>query len=866
MVGKVRVYELARELGMDDSKPLMKILRDMGYDVKTASNTLPNDAVRKIREVVAPHIETLRREAEQQAAKEQAAKAKEAAKAKAPVRVVRVVSKATTAEKEAILDRHRRKLAGEEITESAGQAKQNIYDTLQQAAPAPVEAAEPVVEETAVPAVVAEAPPAPEAVVAPVTPPVAETPGDDDRSRQLPPDQQIAAEYRDRTAAPPPPPPPQAERPAAEGPRPQPAGTGGGPPGFRKAPVARDISPSRPRKPMRPAGPQRPVRGKNDRKKRPMPKGSGPRVEQSRGLELPEIITVQDLAARLGVPASDVIKTLIREGQMVTMNQPLDYEMASRISRSYGFEVSESADELPADELLENEEVDVDAEDRPPVVTVLGHVDHGKTSLLDAIRKTEVTATEAGGITQRIGAYTVNHNDQTITFIDTPGHEAFTAMRARGAGVTDIAILVVAADDGVMPTTIEAINHAKAAKVPIIVAVNKIDKPNANPERVLQQLTEYHLVPEAWGGDTVTINVSAINGENIQELLDMVLLVAEVQELKANPGKMATGTIIEGRLDKGLGPVATVLVQGGTLKVGDVVVVGTTSGRVRMLQNENGQKIREAGPSFPAEIIGLPSVPLPGDHLQVVEDERMAKQVAQYREEHARTDRIKASGGRTGTLESLFGTAAGEEAKELKVVVKADEKGALEAICSSLEKLSTDEVKLQVVHQAVGAIRESDVLLASASSKLIIGFNVRPDPAVKRAADQEGVEIRLYRVIYTMLDEIRKAMAGLLAPDISSEELGRVEVRQIFKVTKVGKVAGCHVTEGKITRDAEVRVVRDGVQIYEGRLESLKRFKDDAKEVAAGYDCGLSVLNYPDLQEGDVIEAFRKIVTIREDL
>ncbi len=850
---------------MDDSKPLMKILRDMGYDVKTASNTLPNDAVRKIREVVAPHIETLRREAEQNAAKEQAAKAKEAAKAKAPVRVVRVVSKATTAEKEAILDRHRRKMAGEEMIESAMQAKQNIYEA--EAVPEPVpEEAPPTADAQAA-----------EAAAPPVGEPTAEPVVAEEGPRPLPPDQQIAAEYREKPAVPPPPAPERAERPEAPRPQNQPGhgpgpATGGGggasgPPGFRKAPVARDISPSRPRKPMRPAGPQRPQRGKGDRKKRPMPKGSGPRVEQARGLELPEIVTVQDLAVRLGVPASDVIKTLIREGHMVTINQPLDYETASRISRSYGFEVSESADELPPDELLETmEPTDEEAEDRPPVVTVLGHVDHGKTSLLDAIRKTEVTTTEAGGITQRIGAYTVSHKDQIITFIDTPGHEAFTAMRARGAGVTDIAILVVAADDGVMPTTIEAINHAKAAKVPIIVAVNKIDKANANPERVLQQLTEYHLVPEAWGGDTVTINVSAINGENIQELLDMVLLVAEVQELKANPGKMATGTIIEGRLDKGLGPVGTVLVQGGTLKVGDVVVVGTTSGRIRMLQNENGKKIKAAGPSFPAEIIGLPSVPVPGDHLQVVEDERMAKQVAQYREEHARTDRIKASGGRTGTLESLFGTPVGEEAKELKVVVKADEKGALEAICASLEKLSTDEVKLTVVHQAVGAIRESDVQLASASSKLLIGFNVRPDPAVKRLADQEEVEIRLYRVIYTMLDDVRKAMAGLLAPDISEEEQGRVEVRQIFKVTKVGKVAGCHVLEGKITRDSEVRIVREGVQVYEGRLESLKRFKDDAKEVAAGFDCGLSVLNYPDLQEGDILEAFRKVITIREEL
>ena len=498
-------------------------------------------------------------------------------------------------------------------------------------------------------------------------------------------------------------------------------------------------------------------------------------------------------------------------------------------------------------------------------MTVLGHVDHGKTSLLDAIRSANVTASEAGGITQRIGAYTVKSGDSVVTFIDTPGHEAFTQMRARGAQVTDVAILVVAADDGVMPQTVEAINHAKAAKVPIIVAVNKIDKPNANPDKVLQQLTEYNLVPESWGGDTITVGVSALKKEGITELLEMIGLVSELQNLKANPDRTALGSIIEAGLDKGVGPVATVLVQNGTLKVGDTVVVGRTWGRVRGLRGPDGKNIKSAGPSYPAEIIGLNEIPDAGDHMQVVEDEKVAKQVAEARSDKSRASRIRAVGGRT-SLEDFLSQSGDNASKELRVIVKADGQGSLEALLASLDKQSTDEVKLVVTHSAVGAIRESDVMLANASQAMIIGFNVRPDASVKRQAEQDGVEIRLYRVIYHMLEEIRKAMAGLLTPDVSEVHLGRVEIRQVIKVTRVGKIAGCMVQEGKITRDSEVRLVRDGILIHEGRLESLKRFKDDVREVLEGFECGLTVLNYPDIQEGDILEAFRKEVTIREDL
>jgi len=890
---KVRVYELARELGMDDSKPLMKILRDMGYDVKTASNTLSDEAVKKIREVVAPHMDQARKETPAPAPKveEPARKSSPppaAVRVRTPDRVVRIANRATSAEKEAILDRHRRKLLGESPMETALEAKLSIQEpvpvsvpevTPPQPTPAPEvveEVAAQVVPSTPPVEVVkdAELPSAPTSVTTP-TPAqpqaVAQVQGSDaskgEARPKVPVDQQIAAEYRERPQAPAPVTPPPAQ-PAQES------------RGFQKppgGPKTREISPSRgPKKPAKPGMPVSP--GLTHQQKAPGRFGrqhgsrgparrdqrSAVRVETVKALDLPELISVADLAGRLGTSPGEIIKSLIKEGQMVSINQALDYTTASRLAESYGFVVQESMDELPDMDLLETEDSG-ELQSRPPVVTVLGHVDHGKTSLLDAIRSANVTASEAGGITQRIGAYTVRHGTDEVTFIDTPGHEAFTQMRARGAQVTDVAILVVAADDGVMPQTVEAINHAKAAKVPIIVAVNKVDKPNANPDRVLQQLTEYNLVPESWGGDTITVSVSALKKQGIDELLEMIQLVSEMANLRANPDRPASGSIIEAGLDKGVGPVATVLVQNGTLRVGDIVVVGRTWGRVRGLRGADGKNIKSAGPSYPAEIIGLNEIPDAGDHMQVVEDEKMAKQVSEARSDKSRASRIRAVGGKT-SLEDFLSTSGDNALKELRVIVKADGQGSLEALLASLDKQSTEEVKLVVTHSAVGAIRESDVMLANASQAMIIGFNVRPDASVKRLAEQDGVEIRLYRVIYHLLEDIRKAMAGLLAPDVSEVALGRVEVRQVLKVTRVGKIAGCYVLEGKITRDSEIRLVRDGIVIHEGRLESLKRFKDDAREVSEGFECGLTILNYPDVQEGDILEAFRKEVTAREEL
>ncbi|MBT9586229.1 translation initiation factor IF-2 [bacterium] len=864
---------------MDDSKPLMKILRDMGYDVKTASNTLSDEAVKKIREVVAPHMDQARPKETHMPKVDEPKKNTApvpAAKMRTPDRVVRIANRATSAEKEAILDRHRRKLLGESPVETALEAKQSIQEPV--VVPPPVVEVAPPVAEVVIEEISPQAPVTAPVIAATGAAPVeapkvteAQAAVDAGRPRPVPVDQQIAAEYRDR-------PTPAAAVPVAPAPPAPAAPDNRG--GFQKppgGPKTREISPSRgPKKPVKPGVSVAP--GLTHQQKPPGRFGrhqggrGGPRrhsnvpvrVETVKALDLPELISVADLASRLSISPGEVIKALIKEGQMVSINQALDYATAARLAEGYGFIVAESIDELPDMELLETED-DGELQPRPAVVTVLGHVDHGKTSLLDAIRSANVTASEAGGITQRIGAYTVKHGDEEITFIDTPGHEAFTQMRARGAQVTDIAILVVAADDGVMPQTVEAINHAKAAKVPIIVAVNKIDKPNANPDKVLQQLTEYNLVPESWGGDTITVGVSALKKEGITELLEMIQLVSEMQNLRANPDRPATGSIIEAGLDKGVGPVATVLVQNGTLRVGDTIVVGRTWGRVRGLRAADGKNVKFAGPSYPAEIIGLNEIPNAGDHMQVVEDEKVAKQVAEARSDKSRANRIRAVGGKT-SLEDFLSTSGDNALKEFRVIVKADGQGSLEALLASLDKQSTDEVKLVVTHSAVGAIRESDVMLANASQAMIIGFNVRPDASVKRLAEQDGVEIRLYRVIYHMLEEIRKAMAGLLAPDVSEVFLGRVEVRQVLKVTRVGKIAGCYVVEGKITRDSEVRLVRDGILIHEGRLESLKRFKDDAREVSEGFECGLTILNYPDVQEGDILEAFRKEVTAREDL
>ena len=588
-------------------------------------------------------------------------------------------------------------------------------------------------------------------------------------------------------------------------------------------------------------------------------KGYQPPVQQVptvelKDVELPDHISVQELAGKLEITPTDIIKTLMSQGMLVTINQTLTFDKAEQIALSHGFRalMTEEHEEI----IPELSEAEANLVARPPVVTVLGHVDHGKTSLLDAIRKTNVAAGEAGGITQSIGAYVVEHNGRPITFIDTPGHEAFTQMRVRGANLTDVAVLVVAADDGVMPQTIEAISHAKAAGVPIVVAINKVDKPEANPEKVMQQLTEYELIAEEWGGTTVMQPVSAKQGLHLDELLEMILLVADVRETRANPDANASGVIIEGKLDKGLGPVGTVLVQNGTLKVGDIIVVGSTWGRVRSLISDRGERIKKAGPSIPAEIVGLSGVPDAGDKLMAVDDEKVARQIVEARSTRQRDRTIGSSSSKT-TLEDFLKTREAGEVKDLNIIVKADVHGSAEALKQALTQLTNEEVRVNVVHSGVGTITESDILLATASSAIIIGFNVRPDPQVKKLADQEGVDIRLYRVIYHITEDIKAAMKGMLAPEFVEVSLGRVEVRQTFKVSKIGTVAGCYVLEGKVTRNADVRLVRDGAVVYEGKIDSLKRFKDDAREVTAGYECGLTIEKYAGIQDGDIIEVYK---------
>jgi len=580
-------------------------------------------------------------------------------------------------------------------------------------------------------------------------------------------------------------------------------------------------------------------------------------------IALPDSITVGALAERLSINPSEIIKTLMSMGLLVTINQEIEFDAASLVAEELGFQV-EPLEKKEAREfgIEDRPDSDEDLSPRPPVVTVLGHVDHGKTSLLDAIRETNVTSQEAGGITQHIGAYQIELNGRKITFIDTPGHEAFTAMRARGAQVTDIAVLVVAADDGVMPQTVEAINHAKAAGVPIIVALNKTDRPDAQPERVKQQLTEYGLVSEDWGGDTVTVEVSALKRQGIGELLEMILLVADLKELKANPDRPARGTVIEAKLDKGKGPVASVLIERGTLRIGDAIVAGGVSGRVKAMSNDKGEPVEEAGPSMPVEILGFAEVPQAGDILDVVSEDRLARQLASRRSERKRAEEIQSA--RTISLDDLFGKIKEGEIKELNLIIKADVQGSVEALRQSLEALSTDEVRVNVIHAGVGAITESDVMLASASNAIIIGFQVRPDGNAKAIAERDRIDIRLYRVIYDATDDIKAAMEGLLEPETREVELGAANVLKTFKVPKVGMVAGCIVNEGKITRDAMIRIIRDNIVIHEGRLQSLKRFKDDVSEVAQGYECGIGIAGYQDIREGDVIEAFKIVETPRE--
>ena len=579
------------------------------------------------------------------------------------------------------------------------------------------------------------------------------------------------------------------------------------------------------------------------------------RAKKQIKITVPEEITVGELAALLKMTAAEVIKKLFALGMMATVNEVIDYDTAEIVATELGAKVEKEVvvtiEERIIDDTVDAEE---DLQPRDPVVVVMGHVDHGKTSLLDAIRNTSVTSTEAGGITQHIGAYRVQTPEGKITFLDTPGHAAFTSMRARGAMATDIAILVVAADDGIMPQTIEAINHAKAANVSIIVAINKMDKPGASPDKIMQQLTEHDLVPEEWGGDVICIPVSAKTHQGIDKVLESINLVAEMLELKANPNRAAKGIVIEAKLDKGRGPVATVLVQNGTLKTGDTIVAGTAVGRVRVMTNENGKVLDSAGPSVPVEIMGLAEVPQAGDTFDAVSDERLARELVEQRKREAKEEEFKQY--QKVTLDNLFSSISQGDMKELNIIVKADVQGSVEAVKQNVEKLSNDEVKVKVIHGSVGAINESDVMLANASNAIIVGFNVRPDPVAAEIAERDGVDMRMYRVIYDCIEELEAAIKGMLAPKFREVVLGRAEVRNVFKLSSAGMIAGSYVLDGKITRNSQIRVVRDGIVIFEDAIASLKRFKEDAKEVASGYECGVGLEKFNDIKEGDILEAF----------
>ena len=572
-------------------------------------------------------------------------------------------------------------------------------------------------------------------------------------------------------------------------------------------------------------------------------------------VKIPDEIVVSDLAAMLKMTAAEVVKKLFSLGVMATVNQVIDYDTAAIVATELGAKAEKEVVVTIEDRIIDDS--DDSAEDlspRDPVVVVMGHVDHGKTSLLDAIRHTDVTATEAGGITQHIGAYRVDLNGQKITFLDTPGHAAFTSMRARGAQATDIAVLVVAADDGIMPQTIEAINHAKAAGVDIIVAINKMDKPGATTDRIMQQLTEYDLIPEEWGGDTICVPVSALTGMNIDKLLESILLVAEMKELKANPNRAAKGIVIEARLDRNRGPIATLLVQNGTLHSGDIIVAGTSVGRVRVMVDDKSRKVKEAGPSVPVEIMGLAEAPQAGDAFDAVSDERLARELVEQRKQKQKEEQFKSF--EKVTLENLFSSLKEGELKELDIIVKADVQGSVEAVKQSLEKLSNDEVRVKIIHGGVGAINESDVMLANASNAIIVGFNVRPDPVAAQNAERDGVDIRCYRIIYDCIDEIEAAIKGMLAPKFREVQQGRAEVRQVVKISSVGNIAGCYVLSGKVTRNSKIRVVRDGIVITEDEISSLRRFKDDVKEVAQNFECGIGLAKFNDIKEGDIFEAF----------
>ncbi len=595
--------------------------------------------------------------------------------------------------------------------------------------------------------------------------------------------------------------------------------------------------------------------GRRSRIKKPSAQQLMAPIKIEKAFMTAETITVKDLTERIGKPAGEILKKLLMLGIMANINSELDFDTASLVCGDFGVELEMNLAKTAEDELTDTDFTDAeeDLQPRPPVVTIMGHVDHGKTSLLDYIRKSHVTSGEAGGITQHIGAYTVDTEGGLITFLDTPGHEAFTAMRARGAQSTDIAVLVVAADDGVMPQTVEAINHSKAAGVPVIVAINKMDKPTANPDRVKQDLTAYEMIPEEWGGETIMVPVSAATGDGIDNLLEMILLQADMLQLRANPNRMAKGVIIEAKLDKARGALATVLLQNGTLHVGDNIVAGLSSGRVRAMVNDKGERVQEAGPSMPVEVSGFNDVPSAGDDMIAVEDDHLGRQVVEERKEKLKASRVATT---KVSLDNLFSRMDQSKQVTLNIIIKADVQGSVEAVKQALEKLSNDEVKVRVLHSAVGAVTQDDVNLASAFDAIIIGFNIRPDAGARDAAEREGVDVRLYRVIYQAIEDIQKAMKGLLAPEYKEVIVGHAEVRNTFRITGAGMVAGCYVKDGKLQRNAEARLLRDNVVVFEGKLSSLKRFKDDAKEVAEGYECGVSFDSFNDIKEGDIIECY----------
>ena len=604
---------------------------------------------------------------------------------------------------------------------------------------------------------------------------------------------------------------------------------------------------------------------KKDRRKRKNSQDEERQLLDVEVIEIGETITVKELAEKINKPANDVIRTLMFLGVMAAMNQEIDFETAKKVAEKYEISAYIKENDSTLEEHFDEEEIeDENLESRPPIITVMGHVDHGKTSLLDAIRKAKVTDTEAGGITQHIGAYTVDINGQKLTFLDTPGHEAFTAMRARGAQITDIVILVVAADDGIMPQTVEAINHCKAANVPMIVAINKIDREGANQDRIKQELTEHGLVVEDWGGDVIAVPVSAKQNLNIDTLLEMVVLTAEMLELKANPARKGKGTVIEAKLDKGRGAVASLLVQNGTLHAGDSIIVGSTYGRIRAMFDDAGKKIKSAGPSIPVEVLGLSDVPAAGDRFTVVKDEKTARQMAEARREKERQENFNSA--HKVSLEDLYSQIREGKVKELSVIIKADVQGSIEAIKGSLEKLSTDDVKVRVIHSAVGAITETDITLASASNAIVIGFNVRPENSAVVLAEKDGVEVKTYRIIYDAIEDVKSAMIGMLDPEYKEVILGTAEIRNTFKISNVGTIAGGYVLTGKLVRNADVRLLRDNIVILDSKLASLKRFKDDVKEVNAGYECGFSLEKFNDIKEGDIIEAYTMEAIKRKEL